>query len=1176
MLLVASALLPAAAQAQVDQGTIAGLVQDNSGAVVAGAQVTLTDTDTGLVLQRNANETGIYVFSPLKIGNYKVSATAPGFQTTSRENLHLDIQQRLNIVLILQPGQVSQTVTVSDAAPLLQTQEGTVGQVISTETINNTPLNGRNWVYIAQLTAGVAPPFGNTRGSGSGDFVANGQRSEQNNFILDGVDNNTNLVDFLNGSSFVMRPPPDALAEFNLQTSNYSAEFGHSAGAVMNASIKSGTNQIHGSVWEYFRNTNLDAVNWNALTTPPYHQNQFGATLGFPILKNRLFYFGDTEANRISIGQTNTYTVPTPLMRQGNFSELLNQNLNGSVVTLYQPNSADINKPLSCNGQANVFCAGQIDPVAQNILRMYPTPNTNGGKTYSNLVENVGKSDDVYQWDQRLDWNVSATDQAYARFSYMHEVILNQLPLGPILDGSGYGGQSDTNLFENFMLSETHIFSPTLTNEFRFGFNWGRAKYQQPNANNSTIASSLGLGGVPALGPGQYGLPLGYFNGAIQQWGSVGTNNEAQNVYQILDNVTKILGNHSLKFGVSFQSVRSAYLYAPASLGQYYFQGQYTGVPGVSQTGNGAADFLADQSNYSDIANAPNIHDSQWYDSAYAQDDWRISPRLTLNLGVRYDYYQPYKEGNGQQANLIVTGPLGIGTGSGIYQLPNSAKNVNLGPSFLNLLAKDNIALQYTGNDRLANAQNTNFAPRIGFAYEAHQNTVVRGGFGIFYGGLMVQGNTNLGANFPFSNSVNFYAPTCSTGNCPSLASQGITLENGLTPQLVGGIQNFVSLPSFHATDVNIKTPYTMNYNLSVQQALSNNMAATISYVGNVSRHLSLDGAPNTVPGLFAPGTNTQPYAPFPDLQQANGSPEQIHYVGVSTYNSLQTKLEKRYSHGLSFLATYTWSHALDDASDAGGNFSGVGDRNLALIPFIDEYTNSVFDIRNRFTLNGNYELPFGKGRAFANQSPKWADELVGGWSTSLTFAAQSGTPFSVSPNVSTAAGGGARAIMTRDPFAPGGTPDPSNPTLTSCPTSTRNKTNWYNPCAFANPLPGEVIASAGHPVGSTNPDGTSVLYNAPVVDTATALALLGGRSNTVYGPGYYGVNMSLFKNFTTWREQYLQFRADAFNLLNHPTLSNPSTTNNNSNGGQITGPKFFQSNTPDARFFQLSLKYAF
>src|ERR1700677_105035 len=329
--------------AQVDQGTITGLVQDQSGAVVPKAKVTLTNADTGLVLDRNSNERGDYAFSPLKIGNYKVSATASGFQTTTRENLHLDAEQRLNIVLVLIPGAVSQTVTVSDAAPLLQSETNAVGQVISTQTINDTPLNGRNWVYIAQLTAGVAPPFGNTRGSGSGDFVANGQRAEQNNFILDGVDNNTNLVDFLNGSSYVMRPPPDALSEFSLQTSNFSAEFGHSAGAVMSASIKSGTNQIHGDIWEYVRNGDLDALPWNALTAPPYHENQFGATLGVPILRNHLFYFGDLEANRISVGQTNVLTPPTALMRQGNFTELLNPSLSGQSqpVQLYQPNTAN-------------------------------------------------------------------------------------------------------------------------------------------------------------------------------------------------------------------------------------------------------------------------------------------------------------------------------------------------------------------------------------------------------------------------------------------------------------------------------------------------------------------------------------------------------------------------------------------------------------------------------------------------------------------------------------------------------------------------------------------------------------------------------------------------------------------------------------------------------------------
>lgn len=471
-------LVSNAAWAQVDQGTITGVVQDSSGAVVPNAQVTVTNTDMGLILQGTTNGSGVYVFSPLKIGNYTVAATAKGFQTTQRENLHLDAQQRLNVVMALKPGAVSDTVTVTDEVPLLQTQSSAVGQVISTDVINNTPLNGRNWVYIAQLTAGVAPPLGNTRGSGSGDFVANGQRAEQNNFILDGVDNNTNLVDFLNGSSYVMRPPPDALSEFSLQTSNFSAEFGHSAGGVMNASIKSGTNQIHGDVWEYLRNTNLDAINWNAgpdAKVPPYHQNQFGATLGLPIWKNKLFYFGDIEINRISISNPTPISVPTALMRQGNFSELLNGSLTGvgAPTLLYEPNSADINQPMVCNGQQNVLCPNQINAVASRILNLYPVPNANSGKTYNNYIVNLGNSDNIVQWDQRLDWNIKPSDQAYARYSYLHEIKTNGLPLGPLLDGSGYGGQYDTNLAMNFMGSETHIFAPTLTNEFRFGYNWG-------------------------------------------------------------------------------------------------------------------------------------------------------------------------------------------------------------------------------------------------------------------------------------------------------------------------------------------------------------------------------------------------------------------------------------------------------------------------------------------------------------------------------------------------------------------------------------------------------------------------------------------------------------------------------------------------------------------------------
>src|ERR1700733_2627007 len=342
--------------AQQDQGAITGVVQDKSGASIPDAQITLKNIENGLVLSAKTDSSGIYNFSPIRIGHYTISATAPGFRVTTQENVQLSLQERLNVVIILEPGVVTETVTVSSAPPLLQTQQGSVGQVISTRTINDTPLNGRNWVYIAQLTAGTNLSVG-SRGGGSGDFEANGQQPEQNNFILDGVDNNVNSVDFLNGASFVVRPPPDALAEFKVETSNYSAELGHSAGAVINASIKSGTNQIHGDLWEYFRNNVLDAKDWDALSVPKYRENQFGATLGVPILRNRLFFFGDAEANRIIFGQTSTLTVPTPLMRQGNFSELLSTNLTGAAqpTLLYQPNSGGT-ASLTCNGQQNVFC----------------------------------------------------------------------------------------------------------------------------------------------------------------------------------------------------------------------------------------------------------------------------------------------------------------------------------------------------------------------------------------------------------------------------------------------------------------------------------------------------------------------------------------------------------------------------------------------------------------------------------------------------------------------------------------------------------------------------------------------------------------------------------------------------------------------------------------------------
>ena len=393
---------------QADQGAITGVIEDSSGAVIPNAQVTLTDTDTDLKLTGQTDGSGNYVFSPIKIGNYKLSASAPGFGTTTQDALHVNIQDRLEVNLKLNTGSNSVNVEVTSAPPLLQTESGSTGQVIESKAINETPLNGRNWVFIAQLTAGVAPSNG-ARGQKGGDFNANGQRAEQNNYIMDGVDNNVNVVDFFNGASYVVRPPPDALAEFKVQTGSYSSEFGHSAGAVVNASIKSGTNRLHGSLWEYNRNDAYDVREFFQGPAPiaKYRQNQFGATLGLPIIKDKLFFFGDTEANRIVFGETHAgLTVPTLAMRTGNFSELLNPALVTTPVQLYAPNPNAAGTTLVPNNRLDQQPGVTLDPVALHILSLFPAPNLGvPGQTFSNFTAQTNTLDNTFQWGRAYGWH---------------------------------------------------------------------------------------------------------------------------------------------------------------------------------------------------------------------------------------------------------------------------------------------------------------------------------------------------------------------------------------------------------------------------------------------------------------------------------------------------------------------------------------------------------------------------------------------------------------------------------------------------------------------------------------------------------------------------------------------------------------------------------------------------
>lgn len=1162
---IASAMLlwlTGVAPAQVDTGSILGTVKDTTGAIMPGVRVTLTNTDTGRQQSKTTGSSGTYIFTPIKIGHYSLVAELKGFQRVEHSNVTVQVQQSVVVDFVLPPGQLVQTVIVSSQPPLLQTQNASVGQVIGQRSINDLPLNGRNFTFLAQLAAGVTQDQQDTRGLGaSGSFAANGSRPSQNNYLLDGIDNNSNLVDFLNGTAFAVKPPVDAIQEFKVQTNDYSAEFGRSAGAVLNATIKSGSNQFHGDAWEFLRNDKLDAANFfeNAGGIPKgeYRQNQFGFTAGGPIKKDKLFFFGDYEGTRIRQALPSVNTVPTALERTSgytNLSELLTQggtqtDVLGRTFPLGQVFDPSTTRAVTCGVPDTVTgitapCAGtagtqvgfvreplagnilpvqRLDPNAVKLLDLYPAPNSPG--LFNNYAANPILRNDTNQFDIRIDDNISDEDSIFGRVSYVNNPEYIPGPFPGIADGGSFADGDQTATSLNAVVSETHSFSPSTVNEVRAGINRIASNRLQPNANTPGIPAQFGIQGVPQVASNG-GLGSLFITGLT----TLGSNQylpsiEYSTTMQFTDNVSKQLGRQSLKMGFEYQKLRFSILQPPSSRGTWTFSGAYTEVPdtgggntGLAQmlltpipaTVPGASDYVggADNINYSNIANTDMYHN---YLAGYFEDDFKVTPKLTLNLGLRWEYFGQLIERYGAQSNFLPSGS----SNPSEFLLPKNRCDIPFSGDFLAAAKADNLNIVCSGTPGLGKSQLGNFSPRFGFAYQLTDKLVARGGYGLFYGGFE-NSVVETYVDFPFQFTLNY--PSL-VPNAPITFANGSigTLETGLTGISLNPAEVEPNGVSFLGEDYHMKTPYTQGYNFTLQYQISQSDTVSVGYVGNTVRHLGVYIDPNTPGQILPPGLDSFDYSPFPDFQTGS---TYTTFAGNSFYNSLQINYERRFRAGLSVLADFTWSKCRTDASDV-LNETAIFYR-APLLPGFGihgDYGLCDFDVPKVLHFSGQYQVPVGHGRKFLSNSPGFLNAILGGWSTNWILTLEDGQPGTVTCVNSTTSGFGCNALLV------------PRQSVTAGP---HNVDHWLNPNAFASP-----------PVATTIGQ--------------TDYSPLGGAPTQFYGPGYHRLDFSLFKEFRTSESTRLEFRSEFFNLTNTPNFSPPGFGGN----GVVAAPGSLDYTSP-------------
>ncbi len=1156
-------LVPVSALAQRGRGTVLGIVTDQSGAVVPSAAVTIVNTETNVTTTVLTNNDGYYSAPNLAVGPYSVSAARDGFKKALRTGLTLEVDQKAEINLVLEAGAVSETIEVSSQASLVDTTTATFGKVIENRRVQDLPVNGRNALSLVLLAPAVQSGVGPTasgfadRGTQVSMIRINGSPFATNNLVVDGLSSVNAYLPDVN-----INPNVDSVQEFKVQTNTMSAEYGFTLGGVVNLVTKSGTNQYHGTLYEFFRNNSLDANSWtnNRANRPrqPLRYNQYGGSIGGPVRlpkkifgplggfdgRDRTFFFYNYEGYQFVTNASGFYTMPTEAFRNGDFSKLADAT--GRPIILYDPATTRPNP----NGQGflrdpfpgNIIPANRIDPVAKNILRFYPLPNRPADNAFTNLNNYFGavsNKRNLNQHTSRFDHRFSERNNFSARYTFYRQFTDNgtaNLYPDPVVRQ-----RNDPFRGHNVVLTDLHNFTPNLIHEFRIGVARQIFDFAVASAGGNW-PQQLGL---PAIVPPDVfpainnGLP-GFNTGTVGKRGGA--------VWQLFDSLTWLRGNHTLKFGTELRLTQANNLQKSAPSGSFGFPTTLTdnAAPIAANrinTGNTFATFLLGAVGSASVTT--HLGESQVGKAYgfYVNDEWKIRRRLSINMGLRYDYQQqPYERRCGTSSfNLNATNPANGLPGRTEYAC------LDYGRAF----SKDD------PND---------FAPRVGFSWDlfGNQRTVLRGGYGIFMSALFSYWSSNYDGTNGFASTSTAYNPL--GGNNLLTAFQ---LKDGF-PTVPNQPQGALLGPNLFATSNNqsfkepiSRTPMSQQWNFSVQQQMPAGFLVEIAYSANRGTHLlsgdydlnQADPAKirefglagrltnnvanpfaGKVPGQFGGATITQAQAlrPYPYL---GGIGVRAPHQGNSNYHSLLFSAEKRFSKGLAILTSYTFAKLISDSIFNGLNFIGTEGGNEygyqnGLYNRRAERAEDPSNVPHRLVVSGLYELPVGKGRRFDFNNAV-ANNILGGWQLNTITTIVAGTPLVVR---------GANNGLANRPDWVGSLELPSG----FVDANPQRGVQWFNPAAFVNP--------ALYVFGNT-PRAISQFRN----------------------PGAVIIDLSVFKNFTITEKLRLQFRAEAFNAPNHVNLgapngsfgAGPNGQNNNDAFGRITGAR-------DPRLMQLGLKLIF